>query len=226
MPSDDALRHIGFAMRDNPEWADVLVIEDKFNIDHNAGWHQVLRFLRKTFDLNQYDLLAISVGGLFLLLNFFGAITAPTAVSWCIALLLVLVFDGEVLMRSLRGRPYIVSSIATLVVLRLWALGNKENESVPWLQKNWVKNLLTIIALSLGVWIHGTWYIFLLIPFAFLLAGRTKEALKLTGFVILATIIGALLTGHFSDFLYYHFVVPFTIYSGSLPPMHTNLHTT
>ncbi len=210
-PPDDASRHIAFSTID-AKWSDVLVIDEKYDTDHNAGWHQVLKFLNKYCGFDKYDLMYFSVVGLFLLVNICGILVAPSPISWCIALLMMLNFDATVLFRLMFGRPYLVSCATTLVVLYLWSLDSEEYKP-NFIKKTWVKYLLTIIALSLGVWIHGSWYIFLLIPISFFIAGRTKDSLKLTGCVLLSTVIGALLTGKFLHFLYYHFAVTFSIYS-------------
>ena len=210
-PPDDASRHIAFSTLD-VKWSDVLIIDEKYDTDHNAGWHQLLRFLNKYCNFDKYDLMYFSVVGLFFLVNICGIIASPSPISWCVALLMMVNFDSTINFRLLFGRPYLASCASTLIVLYLWTF-NKENTKPEFLKKTWVKYLLTIIALTLGVWIHGSWYIFLLIPFSFFLAGRTKDCLKLIGCVLVSTIFGALLTGKFLQFLYYHFAVTFSIYS-------------
>ena len=210
-PSDDVNRHVAFSTLD-AKWSDILIIDEKFDTDHNAGWHQVLKFLHKYCHFDKQDLMLFSIVVLFLLVNICGILVSPTPMSWCIALLIILNFDSRIGPRMLFGRPYILSSAMTLIVLYLWTF-KPEEQKLEFLKKSWVKYILTLIALSLGVWIHGSWYIFLLIPVSFFLAGKTADSLMLTASVLLATIIGALLTGHFSSFLYYHFCATFSIYS-------------
>ena len=211
-PEDDAKRHVAFAMTDS-KWSDILIIDERFDTDHNSGWHQILRFLRKYCGFDEQDLMFFSVAGLFLLLNICGIISSPSPISWCIALLIMLNFDSRIYYRFILGRPYIASCAATLIVLRLWGFKNLKNENFTILNKAWFKYLLTIISLSLGIWIHGSWYIFLLIPISFFIAGEMKDSLKLTVCIIFSTIIGALLTGQFTHFLYYHFTATYSIYS-------------
>jgi hypothetical protein len=210
-PSDDASRHVAFSTIDT-KWSDILVIDEKYDTDHNAGWHQVLKFLYKYCGLDKQDLMFFSVAGLFLLVNICGLLSAPSAISWCVALLLVLNTDYSIFFRLLSGRPYLVSCASTLIVLFLWSFDSDE-KAPQFLKKKWLKYLLTIIALSLGVWIHGSWYLFLLIPLSFFIAGETKKSLILTGLVLVSTVIGAMLTGDFLHFLYYHFNVTLSIYS-------------
>lgn len=209
-PVDDANRHVAFSTLD-AKWSDILVIDEKFDTDHNAGWHQILRFLYKKCKLDKEDLMYFSVAGLFLLLNICGLIISPSPICWCLPLLILMNVDSGICARLLLGRPYIVSCAVTLLILWLWGV-KKENGSTI-LDNFYAKYLLTILIFSLGVWIHGTWYIFLLIPFSFFLAGKTSDALKLTLCIVLATIIGAALTGNFTHFLYYHFAATYSIYS-------------
>lgn len=211
-PPDDANRHVAFSTID-AKWSDVLVIDEKFDTDHNAGWHQVLKFLYKYCGFDKLDLMFFSVVFLFFLVNICGLIISPTPIGWCIALLAMMNFDSGILSRMLLGRPYIISCAVTLVILRLWGIRPLKEEKNVFLQKSWARYLITIIAFTLGVWIHGTWYVFLLIPISFFIAGKNKEALQLAGCIIISTLMGAMLTGHFSQFLYYHFMATFTIYS-------------
>ena len=210
-PYDDAKRHVAFSTLD-VKWSDVLIIDEKYDTDHNAGWHQILKFLYKNCGFDKLDLMFFSVAGLFILVNICGILSAPSAISWCVALLLVMNTDYSIYFRLLSGRPYIASCAATLIVLFLWSFDSDEN-APKFLKKKWLKYLLTIIALSLGVWIHGSWYLFLLIPLSFFIAGKTKESLILTGLVLVSTVIGAMLTGNFLHFLYYHFNATLSIYS-------------
>ncbi|MBP5469760.1 MAG: hypothetical protein J6Z11_11015, partial [Candidatus Riflebacteria bacterium] len=157
-------------------------------------------------------LIRFSVVGLFLLINLVGIFASPSPTCWVLALLSFLIFDIGVLYRMILGRPYIVSCMSTLLVLRLWALPNSNIEfgSKP---KYYLKIISTIILFSLGTWIHGSWYIFLMIPFSFLLAGKIKDSVLLTACVITGSLIGAAMTGNFVDFLSYHFNATFNIYS-------------
>ena len=211
LPPDDARRHVAFSTIDC-KWSDILVIDKKFDTDHNAGWHQILRFLYNKLGITKEGLIRFSVVGLFLLINIVGIISSPSPICWVLALLSFLIFDFGVLYRMILGRPYIMSCISTLLVLRLWALPNSNTEFGS-KQKKYLRIALTIILFSLGTWIHGSWYIFLMIPFSFLLAGKIEESLSLTVCIIIGTLIGAAMTGNFVDFLSYHFNATLNIYS-------------
>ena len=210
-PSDDANRHVAFSTID-AKWSDILIIDDKYDTDHNAGWHQILRFLHKHCGFAKEDLMFFSVAGLFLLLNICGIITSPSPISWCVVLLMMLNIDGSIAYRMIMGRPFLFSCATTLVILYLWSFNSYEKRK-PSQKIIWLKYLITLTSLSLSVWIHGSWYLFLIIPISFFIAGKTEDSLKLTACIILSTVIGAFLTGDFTNFLYFQFFATFSIFS-------------
>lgn len=211
LPVDDAMRHVPFATQ-NCKWSSFLVIDEKFDTDHNAGWHQTLRFLHTNLGLSKIALLRFSVIGLFFLLNLCGIISAPNAICWLLAFLAMLLFDPGLLGRILSGRPYIVSCAITLLIFRLWALPGSESEFNT-NKKRYFRLIISIVLFAIGTWIHGSWYLFLMIPFSFLLAGKIKEAKYLVSCVIAGTLLGAFMTGNFVSFLLYHFYATINIYS-------------
>ena len=212
-PSDDALRHVAFSTID-AEWSDIVVIDEKLVADHNPGWHAILKFLYKHCGFDKTDLLFFSVGGLFCLLNLCGIIASPSPICWCLALLVFANVETNLDGRMLLGRPYLFSCAATLLILHIWNAASEDDKNA-WFRRIWVKYLLTVVILTLCVWIHGSWYLFLLIPVSFLLSGRTKEAMLQTGLIVLSTVIGAAISGDFYEFLYFHFVATFRIFSES-----------
>lgn len=209
-PSDDALRHVAFSTID-AKWSDVLVIDEKLGSDHNPGWHEILRFLYRHFGLDKTDLIFFSVCALFCLVNLCGVWASPSPICWCLALLIIESID-PVVIRMMLGRPYMVSCAATIVLLHIWN-SRLEKDNEVWFGKNLAKYIITVVVLTLCVWIHGSWYLFLLIPASFFIAGKTKESLQLTGLILLSTILGAALSGDFYEFLYFHFVATFKIFS-------------
>lgn len=210
LPTDDTNRHIAFSMLDKA-WPDVLVQEPGFGADHNAGWHMVLRFLNRRCNVSREGLMYFSTVGMFLLLNLTGAFIIPCSVTWFIVLLIIFIAESSMFGRMVCGRPFIVSCFSTLIILRLWFIDVKKYGQHEFCVT--AKYLLSLAALTLGVWIHGTWYIFLIFPMAQLLAGNIKKTFELTLLIALATLLGAYMTGHFSEFLQYHFSAPKNIYS-------------
>ena len=212
-PSDDALRHVAFSTID-AKWSDIVVIEEKYGLDKNKGWHQILKFLYKYCNLEKEHLLFFSVCSLFLLFNLCGIICSPSPVCWCAALLLLLNIEGNyIAQRIILGKPFIFSCAVTLILLRLWCVNATESNKNIILKNNWARYLISVFLLSLSVWIHGNWYLFMLIPLSILISGKAKKAFELTFCLFISVLIGALLSGDFYNFLYYHFFVTFNIFN-------------
>ena len=211
IPSDDALRHTAFSTVDR-QWSDVLVIKEGLESDHNPGWHQILKFLHKRFHFSKMGLLRFSVIGLFLLVNLTGILISPNPVCWLLAIAFALICDFGILGRILLGRPYIFSCTVTLIILRFYALPNSSEEFDD-KKKNVYRIISVIILIALSTWIHGSWYLFLLIPFSFLLAGKVKESIHLICYILIGTILGAFLTGDFIGFFKFHFLATLNIFT-------------
>ncbi|PKL49108.1 MAG: hypothetical protein CVV42_07170 [Candidatus Riflebacteria bacterium HGW-Riflebacteria-2] len=204
VPYDDALRHAAHGVNEKT-WGDVVVIRPEYDIDHNPGWHSILRFMHRAFDLNQDDLLLFSVIGLYLLFNITGALLSPRPLAWAAAMIALALTDSSATYRVIIGRPYLVSSCVTLLLLSLWTRPRFD-------LKSWRLWVVSIAALSLAVWIHGSWYLFLLVPLAFFLAGQGKRAGALLLCILAGTLIGASLSGEPIDFLRFHLQAPFEIF--------------
>ncbi len=205
MPEDDANRHIAFSTT-NQAWSDVLVIEPSLSSDHNAGWHSLLRFFHKYFKISKEGLIYLSVIGLFCLFNITGTMLSPNKVAWIILLLTIYLFDIRFIYRILTGRPFIISNTVTLILMKIWFLDSEKKDYS-------LKYLSSIILLTIAVWIHGTWYTFLILPMALLLSGEIKQSLELSFIILLSTILGAFLTGDFHQFLYFHYTATLNIFS-------------
>ncbi len=205
LPTDDVNRHVAFSTT-NREWSDVLEIAPKLEADHNVGWHKILRFLHKRLCIGKKELIYFSIISLFLLVNLTGSLVTPNFVTWSIALLIMFLFDRTIISRLMLGRPYLISCATFLVLIKIWT-SEKDNKY------SWILSYsVTIIILLLAVWIHGTWYNFLLLPLAMIIAGKFTKSLELTLLIILSTLIGAYLTGNFNQFLHYHFYATLNIF--------------
>jgi hypothetical protein len=203
---DDANRHIAFSVTDK-NWTDVLVIEPSLSADHNAGWHNVLKKVHKYLGLDKEALLITVMISLFLIFNITGSLLSPNIASWIIVMLLIFVFNRVSFVRLFIGRPFIISSIVTLILFKLWFIeSEKPIDSV-------FKYLVSILCITLAVWLHGTWYTFLLLPVALLLSGKLIKSLELSLIILLSTAIGAYLTGEFEQFLYFHYAATLNIFT-------------
>lgn len=206
VPPDDSLRHVAFSITDQ-KWSDVLLIEPGLEGDHNAGWHQILRSVYKFFRINKEQLFYFSIIFLFLLVNITGSLCSPNVIAWSVALLIMFVFDREILWRFMLGRPYLISCCTTIILLKLWFIESSNN--IKW----YIKYFLSIFVLTFTVWTHGTWYTFLLLPIALILSGKIKRSLELTIIIFVSTLLGAYLTGQLKDFIYYHHFATLNIFS-------------
>ena len=205
LPTDDAKRHVAYAVS-NHKWSDVIEITPGLESDHNVGWHKLLRFIYNLFRINKRDLLLISIIGLFLLFNLTGSLISPNISAWAVTLIVMFLFEVSLIQRALLGRPYLISSIAILILLKLWFIKEQQINIK-------LKYLISVLALTLAVWIHGTWYTFMILPLALFLSGQVRKGLNLTLCIIVSTLIGAYLTGEFKDFLYFHYAATLNIFS-------------
>lgn len=210
IPEDDALRHSAFAtLSSEKNWNDICVIEKGFEADHNPGWHSILRFLHNKLHFSKQNLLRFSVVGLFLLFTFCGIAAAPSPVCWLLAFLTLLTFEASFLGRMLLGRPYIISCAITLLIMKYWI--SKDESSYTKIDAKGI--ILSTVLFALGTWTHGSWYLYFLIPVSFLLAGKCKNSLNIILAIVIGTIIGALMTGDFNEFLKYHIFATTSIFT-------------
>ena len=184
LPPDDALRHAGKAVSGKP-WNQILVMRPDFPIDHNYGWHQILGLLHRTFSWGPDALVAFSVSSLLILFCVTPMPWLRRPEAWLIVLFGTALYGT--LGRMTLGRPYILTCAVTLILLLLWRREKKPGVGVL---------LATTSLTAAAVWIHGSWYLFALPVFAFLLAGRWRSSLRLSACWLAGTVIGASLTGH------------------------------
>jgi hypothetical protein len=95
--------------------------------------------------------------------------------------------------RFLLGRPYIISIAAVLTLLFLW---RRFGEDKP---RWWMAAAMTGL-ITASVYLHGTWYLWVLVVAAFLLARQWRWGLTLAGCWIAGVLLGSLLTGQVIDY--------------------------
>lgn len=192
LPGDDALRHAAKAVSGRA-WSDVLVLREEFTMDHNPGWHVVLGAIHRATGAEPDTLVALSVSGLFLAFMLVPLLWLRRPEAWLATLLIGTVLFPGTLLRVILGRPYVLTVAVMLVTLLLW---RKEG------RKTLAQVGLTTGLIALSAWIHGSWYLFALVPFSFCLAGRWREGVELVACWLGGSFLGALLTGHPFDFLW------------------------
>ena len=118
LPGDDALRHAAKAVSGKP-WPEILVLGSAFQIDHNYGWHLLLRQIYLGSHCNTEGLVLFSVVALFALVNWSALPWLKRPEAWLIALIAV-ALTSDLWMRFLLGRPFIVTIAGLLTILFAW----------------------------------------------------------------------------------------------------------
>src|ERR1039458_5561160 len=85
LPADDALRHAAKAVSGKP-WPDILVMGPAFKIDHNFGWHFLLRQIFLWSKCSTEGLVLFSVVALFTLVSWSALPWLKRPEAWLIAL--------------------------------------------------------------------------------------------------------------------------------------------
>jgi hypothetical protein len=184
LPWDDALRHAAKAVSGKP-WNEILVMRPEFIIDHNFGWHQLLAVLHSAFNWGPDVLVTFSVSALLILFCVTPLPWIRRPEAWLIVLFGAGLYGN--LERMALGRPFILTCSVLLILLMLWQSETRAGIG---------KLIATTLLIAAAVWIHGTWYLFALPVFAFLLAGRWRATIELLACWLAGTLIGASMTGH------------------------------
>jgi hypothetical protein len=191
LPGDDALRAAGKAVS-GKSWPQIVVLDDVYKIDHEYGWSLLLSKFHTLFDAQPDALVTFSVVTLFVLAGLAAVIWLRYPEAWLATLALSMV---TVLMpfRFLLGRPFIITVAALMALLFLW---RHFGASKP---KWWIAAVMTGL-ITASVFLHGTWYLWVLPLAAFFLAGQFRWGFMLAGCWITGVFLGSLLTGHLIEY--------------------------
>lgn len=188
MPPDDAMRHSAKIISEK-DWGQILVLRDAIKMDSYPGWHAILGLVHKITGWGQHDLVLFSVIFLAILFCAIPIFFLQYPESWLLSLLSLSIIEPEWLFRLFLGRPYIFTMASLLVILFIWP-GLKEKRSQ-------YKNILILSAIvALSVWVHASWYFFLLLIVAFILAREWRASILIALSSVIGVLIGASLTGH------------------------------
>ncbi len=193
LPLDDALRHAAKAVS-GKEWSEILILNPAFTLDHNPGWHVLLRLLHTAFGMEADALVIFSVVGLFVAFAFVPLFWLKRPEAWLITLLLVFIANQGIIQRIFLGRPLMLSVVALMALLFL--MGKEEGGLKH--PRQWI---IATLLMTLTTWMHGAWYLFVLPVVALFLAGRKKDGLTLGACWLGGSVLGALFTGHPIDFM-------------------------
>lgn len=192
MPYDDALRHSAKAVCGKP-WSEILVLGDWYKVDHNFGWHLFLRQIHLFLKVDADWLVVFSIVFLFISIGWSALPWLRRPEAWLVALLLVgLVATPE---RIMFGRPFILTMCALSTILLLW---NKHSSRLP----GWRTVMGFTLLIATAVFVHGTWYLWVLPTAAFFLARQYRWGLALAISSVIGTVLGATLTGHPVDYIF------------------------
>ena len=185
-PEDDALRHVAKAISGR-SWQEILLMRPEIRIDQHSGWHAILGFLHNAFGWEQDALLVFACSSLAILFLLAGLPWVRYPELWLAALLTVLSFCIWV-PRLMIGRPLLVSAAVVVTLLFLWT---RSGRMPPWCRLG-----ISLILFTTAAWIHGSWYLFLLLIAPFFLAGEWRASLNLAACWMAGTLIAGCLTGN------------------------------
>ena len=189
LPGGDLRRHVAKAFTDKPYTA-IVVMGPGYTVDHSPGWEWLLTALHRHADWGKDALVSFSIASLLLCFFFAPLPWLRRPEAWLLALLTVFLARPSLLGNRLtQGRPLILNEAILIALLFAWSRPNSDRPSR-------LKIVLTCAALSLSVWMHGAWYLWVVPLAAFFLAGAWRSGLWLTVCWVVGTFFGALLSGH------------------------------
>ena len=194
MPPGDARRHVARPFAQKP-YSEIVIMRPQYVVDHSPGWEWLLGALHRVLGWDEDALLSFSVTSMALAILCFPIFWMRHPEAWLAAVLAQLVAIPQLMDRWMQGRPFLLTEGVLIAVLFSWS---REQERSP----SWRKVGLTIFGFALSVWMHGAWYLWVVLLAAFFLAGRWRACFWLAGCWAAGTILGALLTGKPLAFLY------------------------
>ena len=193
LPGDDALRHAAKAVSGKP-WGEILVLGSAYR-DQHFFWHIFLRQIFLWSHCNTGQLVGFAVAGLFVLFGLSPLAWLKRPEAWLITLTLVTVAGG-LMPRLMLGRPFILTLSGLVTILCAWQF---REPSPP----RWRIFALFTAVIGFCTLVHGVWYLWALPVAAFFLAGQFRWGILLAAGWLAGTFLGACLTGHPVDSIFY-----------------------
>jgi hypothetical protein len=204
VPAGDARREVAKAMVQK-SYPQIVVLRKGYTMDQSPGWGWVLRRLREATGWRQDSLMNFAMASLLLCALLAGLPWLRRPEAWLAALLAELVAIPELISRLASARPLLLSDAILIGLLFTWTKTDPQNPSRT-------KLILTATGIALSVWAHGTWYLWILVPAAFFVAGAWRQGLWLMACWLAGTLAGAALTGEPIVFLRQAVFMVLTIY--------------
>jgi hypothetical protein len=191
LPAGDVRRDAAQAISGKP-FTDVLVLFPGYKMNHNPGWDWFLRQLHVKAGMTEDALVAFSIAALlfWVLCAALPWLRCPEA--WVASLLAFSLAMPGLMIRFTQARPFLLTEGVLIALLLAWHKGG-----IP----SWTKIILTCAGFTLAVWMHGTWFLWALLPAAFFLAGEWRAGTSLALCWVAGTIFGGLLTGRLFESL-------------------------
>jgi hypothetical protein len=196
LPADDALRHAGHAI-DNRAWGDILVIRDDIrpDVDTHPGWHSLLRLIHQGAGLDADALVKFSYVCTFTLFGVVGLLASKRPAAWAVALAFTAIVFWEVLGRLLLGRPFGISITALVLILFLW----QDSQDRP----TWKLVVFTSLILGFAIWMHPTWYLWVMLLPCMWLGRGAKAAMAFLAALALSLLLACAFSGGWYNIITY-----------------------
>ncbi len=210
LPPGDARRHAAKPFTDKP-YSQIVVMRPEYVVDHSPGWEWLLGVLHRGLGWDEDALISFSITSLVLWIFCLPLLWLRRPEAWLAAILAQMIAIPELMgSRWTQARPFLLTEGMLIAFLLSWSKSEPKNP--PW----W-KLLLTYAGFTLSVWMHGSWYLWALLPAAFFLAQQWRAGLWLTACWAAGTLTGAILTGKPAAFLYEAVFMAVSIYQEHLP---------
>lgn len=194
LPMDDALRHAAKTIS-GKTWQQILIMRSGFSIDPSPGWQKILEWVHEWHGGGAESLVIFSVIALMLLVMLCALPWFRRPEAWLAALFIASVFAPACTTRFARGRPYLLTDAALILILFLWSRREKD-----WPRRSAI--IVTPLLCALSAWIHGSWYLLCLPGAAILFAGYWRSAFCYGACWLGGSILGCGFTGHPFGFLF------------------------
>jgi hypothetical protein len=209
MPSGDARRHVAKPFAHKP-YSEIIIMRPEYVIDHSPGWEWFLGALHRALGWKEDALMSFSITSLILWIFCLPLRWLRRPEAWLAAILAQMLAIPELMTRWVQARPFLVTEGVLIALLFAWCKDERENPP-------WRKIFLTSAGFALAVWMHGSWYLWMLLVGAFFLAQRWRAGFWLTGCWMAGTLAAALLTGKPASFLYEAMFQAHAMYQEHLP---------
>jgi hypothetical protein len=187
LPGDDSLRHAAKAVS-GKSWSEILVLNDTYKIDHEFGWNLLLEKIHLWTNCDAESLVVFSVVALFIVAGWSVLPWLKRPEAWLVTLMAAMIVS-DVPQRFMLGRPFVLTAAALMVILFLW---QRHGSSPP---ERWMLLLATAL-FAVCTFVHGVWYLWVLLLGAFFFAGQFRWAIALGFCWAIGIFIGSALTGH------------------------------